>query len=581
MIGHGGFCLLFALALGSGGDGLSPRRTTGATSHPGDGRTSPLPIDPCSSGTFVFMLAGARVGQERFEVKCQPDGAIVGTGRTVLNLPGVTSDLETVVELGSNLLPKRVRAKGTSGTTAVDQLLEIGTSGATMTSNGVAQQITIPAGASYLGSNVYYALPFLVARYDTVKGGDQSIPAFPGGSVMVNRAGRDSVPIRGRRTPFQRYTLQLGPQRAVLWFDASGHIAVVAVPSQRFAAIREDMTTAGDALVAILEADIARYRPVTASDYAPPAGASFRAEEVTVPAGRFALGGTLLIPGRGKSPFPAVVMITGSGQQDRDEALALPGLEKFRPFRQIAEALAARGIAVLRVDDRGVGRSGGSALDDDATTSGYANDTRAQVAWLRARPDIDGDRIALIGHSEGAIIAPLVAVSDPRIAAIVLLAGTAKPGISVSGEQYGYMLSVDSSTTAEQRAKLLADQRAALEGMLSATTAKGKPGVAWMKEFLTYDPGPTIRQVKQPILVLQGAKDRQVLADHATRLAQGAREGSNRDVTLRVFPDLNHLFLPALTGAFAEYSHLSVTSLGDDVLGAIGDWLAPRLRVDR
>src|SRR5437588_11644111 len=150
----------------------------------------------------------------------------------------------------------------------------------------------------------------------------------------------------------------------------------------------------------------------TAEDYSAPPNAPFTAEEVTVNAKGFTLAGTLLLPKNGARPFPAVITITGSGQQTRDEPIPLPGLEKYKPFRQVTETLASRGIAVLRVDDRGVGGSGGRDVLMTATTSDFADDTRAEVAYLRSRPEIDPQRIALIGHSEGGIIAPMVAASD-------------------------------------------------------------------------------------------------------------------------------------------------------------------------
>src|SRR5215470_17576683 len=167
-------------------------------------------------------------------------------------------------------------------------------------------------------------------------------------------------------------------------------------------------------------------------DYSAPAGAPFTAEEVTVQANGFTLAGTLLLPKAGRRPFPAVIMITGSGQQTRDEPLPLPGLKEYKPFRQIAESLAGTGIAVLRVDDRAVGGSTGRDTLAQATTSSFADDTRAQVAYLRTRAEIDPARIALVGHSEGGIIAPMVAASDPRIAAIALMAGSAKRGYEIT-----------------------------------------------------------------------------------------------------------------------------------------------------
>jgi dienelactone hydrolase len=368
--------------------------------------------------------------------------------------------------------------------------------------------------------------------------------------------------------------MRLGLMEAVLWSDTAGHVVMISVPAQHFTAVRDDMTD----LVAPLEDALAKGGDTGSADYSAPPGAPYTAQEVTVPAGGYVLGGTLLLPKGGHAPYPAVITITGSGQQDRDEALGIAGLEHFRPFRQIAEALASAGIAVLRVDDRGVGKSTGAETLDSATTSSFAGDTRAQVAYLRTRPEIDPDRIALVGHSEGGVIAPMVAASDPRIAAIVLLAGTAKSGGEVSVEQLTDLLSRDTTKTASERAAILEQQREAVRKVLAGEDLPGQRYMRWMREYFSYDPLPTMRKVKQPVLILQGGRDRQVPPDHADLLARAAREGGNTDVTEHVFPTLNHLFLPATTGAVSEYSSLEVTSLGADVIDTIRDWLVKHLR---
>ncbi|MDQ3818382.1 MAG: alpha/beta fold hydrolase [Acidobacteriota bacterium] len=316
-------------------------------------------------------------------------------------------------------------------------------------------------------------------------------------------------------------------------------------------------------------------------DYSAPPGAPFTAEEVTIDAKGFALAGTLLLPKSGARPLPAVITITGSGQQTRDEPVPIPGLEKYRPMRQIAEALAARGIAVLRVDDRGTGKSGGRDTLMTATTSSFADDVRAEVAYLRSRPEIDPKRIALVGHSEGGLIAPMVAATDPQIKAIVLMAGGGKRGDQISIDQLNDALARATGLTEEQKEQQRAQQREIIQAVQSGgDLSKYPPQVRlpWIKEFWTYDPLPTIRKVSQPVLILQGALDRQITADQATLLEQAAKGAGNRDVTLHIFPNLNHLFLPAKTGAFSEYSKLETTSIGGDVLKVLGDWLVAEMK---
>jgi dienelactone hydrolase len=235
---------------------------------------------------------------------------------------------------------------------------------------------------------------------------------------------------------------------------------VIAVPLQNFAAVREEYAGFVPSFKAILSASM---KEAAAVDYSAPSGAAFSAQEVTVDAKGFKLAGTLLIPTSGKPPYPAAITITGSGQQTRDEYLPLAGLEKYRPFRQIAEALASRGIAVLRVDDRGVGESKGRETLATATSVDFADDVRAQVDYLRARKEIDPQRIALIGHSEGGVIAPMVASTDSRIAGIVLMAGPGKRGDEIVLYQVNQGLEGDVTLTEEARAQAREKQKDAMQ----------------------------------------------------------------------------------------------------------------------
>jgi pimeloyl-ACP methyl ester carboxylesterase len=551
-----------------------PAGVTPATMQPG----APVPIDPCGSGSFIFTLAGRPVGRETYTVECRPDGRVTARGHTRLELPAGTSDIETTIELEPHWLPRRVTVTGTASGGRIEQTITFALDTVTLTSNGTSRRVPAPAGASLLPSNVYYALPLIIARYDTAKGGEQGIPVFPGDRVLVSRVATDRIATPEGPASFDRYVLRFGLQAVVLWFDRDGRSVAMAVPAQHFMAVREGMASIGAALERVLDGGTAAGH-VAKPDYAAPPGAPYRAEEVTIRASGYALAGTLLVPAEGHAPYPAALLITGSGQQDRDEAIPIPGLERYRPFRQIAGALAAAGIAVLRVDDRGVGGSTGGETLDSATTSSFAADARREIAYLRERPEIDAHRIALVGHSEGGTIAAMVAAADPQIAAVVLMAAPAKSGAEVSLEQLRALLADDSTKSDAEKAALLARQQEAIRTVLAGGDLPGQAHLAWTREYFSYDPLPAIRRVKQPLLILQGGRDRQVLPGHAALLARAAQESGNADVTERIFPTLNHLFLPATTGAVREYSSLAVTSLGEDVIGAIRDWLVERLRV--
>ncbi len=189
---------------------------------------------------------------------------------------------------------------------------------------------------------------------------------------------------------------------------------------------------------------------------------------------------------------------------------------------------------------------------------------------LRARAGIDGSRIALAGHSEGGLVAPLVAVADPSLRGIVLLAGPAYDGRRIIDYQTAHMSEIGGKWTPAQRDSL---HRASMQQVDSL--AKSDP---WMRYFMTYYPLPTARRVKVPVLILQGETDRQVTFEQAAELEKAFKAGGNRDVTRRVFPATNHLFVPDANGAPEKYSGLPDSNVRPEVLAAIGDWLAKRLK---
>jgi alpha-beta hydrolase superfamily lysophospholipase len=383
-----------------------------------------------------------------------------------------------------------------------------------------------------------------------------------------------------RRQLCDRYRFDVGGANIVLWFDAQGRLAVMALPVQRFAAAREE--DAG--FVAPLLKKLSQASQNMMPDYVAPPNANYKAEEVEIAVKGYKLAGTLLLPKTGKPPFPAVITITGSGQQTRDEPLGISGLESYRPFRQIAETLASRGLAVLRVDDRGVGASTGIETLEAATTFDFADDVRAQVAYLRTRREIDPARIALIGHSEGGVIAPLVASTDTRIAAIVLMAGTAKRGDEVLLYQLNRPFDDNPILSVEEKTARRTENEKMIRTVIEGGDTSHLPQLlrhTWTKAFLTYDPLPMMRKVSQPVLILQGALDRQVTADQATMLEQAAQSSGNKDVTLRVFPNLNHLFLPAKTREPSEYSALERKVLSDELLNILSDWIGSKLKVSK
>ena len=539
----------------------------------------PPRVDPCGSGTLHVSLAGVASGEERYEVECADDGSIRARGSSKLALAGLTADYVVTMELDSAIVPHLVTANGTSSTGPLNDTLVLRGAQSTFTRNGQTQEVAASEHAAYAGNNLFWPLVFLLARYDPSLGGRQTVPVFPNLTASLAYQQPDTVVPAGASAgpprTYHRYALTLGPAPALVWTDDTGRMAGLAV-----AAVRLLVGDTRDAAYLPALADAAGIPAAArAPDYSASPDAPFTAEEVTVEADGYTLAGTLLVPKHGSAPHPAALTITGSGQQTRDSALPIPGLEDYAPFRQIAETLAARGIAVLRVDDRGVGGSTGAATLVNATSSSFADDVRAQLRFLRSRANIDGDRIALIGHSEGALIAPMVAVSDTAVAALVLMAGTAMRGDSVLREQLEDMLARDTGRTEAEKTEMRAQQRETLRRLGAGDSTPGVGGAAWLREFIVYDPLPTIEKVRQPVLIVQGENDRQVLEHHARKVAAALEAAGNERTELRIFPGLNHLLLPSETGAVSEYGTLSEQSLGTQLLETIADWLVGALRV--
>jgi len=339
---------------------------------------------------------------------------------------------------------------------------------------------------------------------------------------------------------------------SVVSVDAAGNVTGGYLPGQNIRIVVVEGAAA---------AAIAFGRP----DYSAPAGAPYVVEEVTVtaPAGH-TLAGSLTLPTTRRGRLPAIITITGSGQQDRDESI--PIVTGFRLFRQVADTLARHGMAVLRLDDRGVG---GSSGDINGTSADFADDIRGAVAYLRTRPEIDPARIALVGHSEGGLIAPMIAATDRRLAAIVLMAGPARSGRQIIDYQLGQSVRADATIPPARRDSADAAMRAAFD----STMAKGP----WMRFFLAHDPLPTLRRVTQPVLVLQGATDRQVTAEQAPMIERTLRAAGNRRVTTVVFPERNHLFLRDADGSPTGYARLPGGHVDSEVMGALVRWLVETL----
>jgi pimeloyl-ACP methyl ester carboxylesterase len=316
------------------------------------------------------------------------------------------------------------------------------------------------------------------------------------------------------------------------------------------------------------------------------------AEEVTFDsAPGVRLAGTLTLP-PGKGPFPAAVMITGSGAQDRDETIV-----GHKPFAVWADALTRRGVAVLRWDDRGFAKSTGDF--SKATSEDFAADGLAAMAYLRTRHDIDPKRVGVIGHSEGGMVGPMMAARDPRVAFVVMMAGPGAPtrelmaaqreAVSRSMGLPPAMIARNEATQAKLEA-VLSEAKPWEEVKTDATKIlvdAGMPAAAvpaqlaavnsvWYKWFIAYDPRPTLAKLRMPVLAANGDKDVQVVSKQNIPAIREALK-ANRDATVVELPGLNHLFQTARTGSPAEYAAIEET-IAPAALDLMVDWVVKHTR---
>lgn len=315
----------------------------------------------------------------------------------------------------------------------------------------------------------------------------------------------------------------------------------------------------------------------------------YRSEDVTFrnASAGIELAGTLTLP-PGDGPFPAAILITGSGAQDRDETIF-----NHKPFLVWADALTRRGVAVLRYDDRGVGGSGGGTPDE--TTADFATDAAAALAYLRTRPEVDGRRIGLIGHSEGGVIAPMAAQEGGEPAWIVMLAGPSVSGGDILVEQQRRLATAAGQSPAQvesgnalQRALMDAvarnkdDAAGAARETEAILVAAGQPQAQahaavrpivspWYRWFVAHDPAPALAAVHVPLLAIYGGKDLQVPADQNAPVLARLLPAAG----IVVLPELNHLMQTAGTGAPSEYGTIEET-IAPEALKTVVDWVAAR-----
>jgi uncharacterized protein len=319
----------------------------------------------------------------------------------------------------------------------------------------------------------------------------------------------------------------------------------------------------------------------------------YKSEDVTVLNGDVRLAGTFTWPESG-GPFPAVLLVTGSGPQDRDETLF-----GHKPFLLLSDYLTRAGLAVLRLDDRGTGKSTGTFKD--AGLNEFSSDALAAVGWMKGRKEVNGGKIGIIGHSEGGAVGPLAAVQSKDVSFVVMMAGPGVPFNLLLAEQAAGLMRAagapESAIAANQKLQerifaILREEpddakaKQRLNSIVTELKSKSPQEAAVLeaqasrlvtpeiRSLLAYEPVGTLRKVTCPVLALDGEKDLQVSADqNLPAIAAALAAGHNRDFAVEKLTGLNHLFQTAKTGSVSEYGQIEET-MSPRALRTIADWIA-------
>lgn len=508
------------------------------------------------TGTYKMIVQEQTAGEEKFTINVKADGGIQSEASMTYGIPN-----NKIITTATKDKPVSLIIE--SGGTKVS-VTTFDANGAKVVNTGQAEKDVKTQASVIVENGVWHHFYYLLMQYDMAKSGKQNFRAFLATqafeyNIEVERVESPTLNVKGKPVTVDKFRLVTVQNLTLeLWADKDRLPLLITIPSQGVKVIRND----AEDLAAVVFPKPAQTEKTNEN-------ANFSSEEVSFQNGNVKLAGTLTIPKSSTSPQPAAILITGSGGQDRDGSGAV-----FNLYKIIAETLSSSGVAVLRVDDRGVGKS---VIPQGEQTSykDFINDSRAAFDYLLTRTkDIDPKRIAYIGHSEGSETALTIAADDKRVAAIVLLAGTSTPVGDVAREQSIYQLALQETIDPSDETKFPEIARFIIKMFDDAKTQKAtetKDKLSWFREHNASNPSALAMRVSCPVLIMNGERDALVLAYHSIQLSQALAKGGNKNVRLRIFPNLTHLFTPTTMDSTVTVE--KATEINKDFLRALQEWM--------
>lgn len=523
-----------------------------------------------STGTYTTYISGRVAATEDYTVRTEADGSIRAEAEIGAPTQGTPRQRAVTVVRNNRPVEFSIEAGGTRLISA-----QFNANTVRLQIAGQPERNVTSAATAVSENGVWHHFIFMLQQYDAARGGAQTIKGFlPSQAVdfdaRIERIGRSEHTVNNRRVTPERWRITATGGLVIdVWADEARLPLVISIESQSTRVVRGGAEALSEA--------IARTAHSAAGD------TRSQSEAVTFRNGNVTLAGTLTKPNDAPNTargarLPAVVLISGSGSQDRD---GNPG--SFNLLRLIAETLSPAGFIVLRHDDRG---AGGSTMPTTPTTyRDLINDTKAAIEYLRARSDVDPDFIVLIGHSEGAETAGIIAAEDGRVAAVALLAGMSRPLSRGLSEQTLYQAALQGTTSpaeAERRAPEVVRHLLQLIAVAQTNRQDASPSdvYEYLRQHAANNPAATIARVRCPVLILQGERDMLVMAYHAIELAQALAEAGNTRASLHIFPNLDHSFTPSPldpTNATSERPRQA----SPEVLDTLKTWIVTTHRESR
>jgi pimeloyl-ACP methyl ester carboxylesterase len=536
---------------------------------------------PAPVGSLQIFMQGRLLGTEQATVTATADGWIIrGTGRLAAPVDLSTTRFEAKYDRQWRPISLEVDGAIRGQPLIIRTAFADGKAISDITQAGVQNRKVdaVSADPLILPNMFFCSYEALALRLKAIKVPGELkayITAQAEIPLRVTAMGAERIQTAGRAVAATRYDVSLenpgGAIQSEVWIDGDGRLLRFRVPAQGLEVAREDIAAVSSRVEQMGRAND---------------------EQVRIPSSGFTLAATISKPADapqpprpGKAPaykLPALILVAGSGPVDRDETVA-----GIPVFAQLANTLADAGFIVVRYDKRGVGQSGGR--DESATIQDYADDVRAVVEFMRKRKDVDSFRVAVIGHSEGGLVGLRAASSagTKRITALALLATPGTLGGYLVLEQQQYLLDKMNLPDEEKQSRITLQQK--IQKAVASGTGwdeipeayRKQADTAWFRSFLTFNPIKVMGDVEQPVLILQGERDRQVPSPRHGELLLEAAKGRKKqpDATLVTLDGVNHLFVPAETGDVSEYAVLPDKKISPKLAGELVPWLKERLRV--